>query len=98
MKHSGKDKPAQVIEGQVMPACPPPKLPRLRLGTLREVRREMAKVYEEVRRLKLPSQEGTRLIYMLTAISNQIRDTELEQRIEKLEKASEEFRTKNRTT
>ncbi len=86
------------MEGQVVPASPARKLPQMRLGTLREVRREMAKVYGEVRRLKLPSSEGTRLIYMLAQISTQIKDSELEERITKLEKIQdEELRAKNRT-
>ncbi len=85
------------MEGQIT-ASPTRKPPQLRLGKIREVRREMAKVYTEVRRLKLPSSEGTRLIYMLAQISTQIRDSELEERITKLEKIQdEELRAKNRT-
>jgi hypothetical protein len=39
-----------------------------RLDKLAAVRTEMARIYREVRRGKLESQEGTRLVYMLKEI------------------------------
>lgn len=87
----GDDEQMQAVEGQLIEADHTLKLPkRIRLGSLREVRREMAAVYESVRRMKLPSQEGTRLIYMLVQIGNLIRDSELEERITKLEQQQNE--------
>lgn len=62
-----------------------PPTPRLRLGSIREVRREMAKVYAEARAGDLPTSAATRLVYILNAISTLIRDSELEQRVQQLE-------------
>lgn len=62
-----------------------PPTPRMRLASIREVRREMAKVYAEARAGELRTEVATRLVYMLTQISNLIRDSELEQRVQQLE-------------
>ena len=47
-------------EGKPEKAAPP-----IRLGTLEEIRREMAKVYRDMRRGKVETQDGTRLVYVL---------------------------------
>jgi len=87
---SGNENRDKTIEGQVIVASPTPcKSKRLRLGNLKEVRREMAAVYAEARRGDIPAQEATRLVYMLISISNMIRDSELEERIIALEKLND---------
>lgn len=76
--------PAQTVAvtGELLDPTP---RPRSRLTTIREVRREMAKVYAEARTGELRTDVATRLVYILTQISNLIRDSELEQRVQQLE-------------
>jgi len=66
----------------------PTPLSRLRLGTVRECRREMARLYIEARRGEVETSTATRLAYMLTSLANMIRDSELEKRIAALEAES----------
>jgi len=47
-------------EGKPEKAAPP-----IRIGTLEEIRREMAKVNRDMRRGKVETQDGTRLVYVL---------------------------------
>lgn len=75
----------QSIEGTVIPVTPTPASERLRLSTIKECRRELAKVYADTRRGIISTQDGTRLTYILIALSNIIRDTELEERVKRLE-------------
>lgn len=60
---------------------------RLRLSNIKDCRRELAKVYTEARRGVIPAQDATRLTYILIALSNMIKDADLEERISKLEEA-----------
>lgn len=71
----------EAIEGQVIVANPT----RLRLGNIKECRRELAKVYSEARQGAIPAQDATRLTYILIALSNMIKDADLEERVSKLE-------------
>lgn len=84
-QENGNSVPAQpvAVTGVLLP--PTPRV-RSRLTTIREVRREMAKVYAEARAGELRTDVATRLVYMLTQISNLIRDSELEQRVQQLER------------
>lgn len=84
MAGNGNSKKNQAIEGEVIPASPSP-LPRIRLGTIRDCRREMAKLYTEARSGKLQTADAGRLVWMLQAIVGVIRDSELEKRIAALE-------------
>jgi hypothetical protein len=87
---NGNENSDNLIEGQVIVANPTPrKSKRLRLGNIREVRREIAAVYAEARRRVIPTQEATRLVYILVSLSNMIRDSELEERITALEKLND---------
>jgi hypothetical protein len=69
-------------EGSTM--TPTPRT-RLRLTSVNECRRELAKVYIAARKGKIPTGEATRLAYLLVSLSNMIRDNELEDRIAALE-------------
>lgn len=63
-------------------------LPRVsRLDTLPACRRELARVYREVRLGKLDSQVGTRLAFMVTSIARLIEGGEIERRLAALEEA-----------
>jgi hypothetical protein len=70
------------------PKCRIPK--RLRLGTLRDVRREMAHVYADMRRGLLPAATGARFVYVLDKMRTAVVADELEGRIVALEAKSRE--------
>jgi len=77
----------QALEGEHLPASGTP-LPVRRLHplkTLRDVRREMSRVYGECRRGTLNVADGSKLTYMLTQVGKVIADHELEARIAALE-------------
>lgn len=80
----------QALEGEHLPARGTP-LPVKRphpLKTLRDVRREMARVYGECRRGTLNAADGSKLVYTLSQIGRIITDEkvlEIEQRMAALE-------------
>jgi len=67
----------------VLPAPPTPARPRL--NTVRECRRELAKVYADAKVGRIETQTATRLCYLLTSLAAMIRDGELEDRVRALE-------------
>ena len=84
------DKQQQAVEGELIVSNPTPsKSARPRLANIKDVRREIAAVYKEARTGIIPTQEATRLVYMLISLGNMIKDSELEQRITELEKLSD---------
>lgn len=58
---------------------------RIDLKTIDDIRLEMARVYREMRGGIIESQQGTRLVYVLTAIGKLIELHDIEQRIQDLE-------------
>lgn len=77
---------AQPLEGELLPARgTPPPARRIPLKTLRDVRREMSRVYGECRRGTLDVADGSKLTYMLSQVGRVIADHELEVRIAALE-------------
>jgi hypothetical protein len=70
---------------QVLEPVGTPRSIARRLTCVREVRREMARVYAEARTGQLRTDVATRLVYILTQLSNLIRDSELEERVQQLE-------------
>lgn len=83
MTVNGEWLPANSVTPQLVTVTPTPA--RVRLNNIREVRREMAKVYSEARSGMLRKDDATRLVYILTQLSNLIRDSELEERVVALE-------------
>lgn len=75
-------KPLVVHEGQVLRAIP---TPQLKLATIEDCRREMARVYRDARTAATDTAEASRLVYMLTSIAKMIEIGQLEERITKLE-------------
>lgn len=79
----------QALEGEHLPAARPiPPVRRIPLKTLRDVRREMARVYTECRQGVMDPADGSKLNYMLQAISKNIVDQkvlEIDERLAKLE-------------
>lgn len=61
--------------------------PRLRLTRLADVARETRKIFAEVRAGKLAANEATKLVYILTQLSNMIVDSKIEDDVAALEKA-----------
>jgi hypothetical protein len=77
-------------KNQLKPRLTVVPIPRRRrqLETAVDVRREMARVYREMRRGKIESQVGTRLTYVLSQIGKIIETAEIEVRIAALERAT----------
>lgn len=59
---------------------------RAKLDTLADVKREMAKVYREARSGLVDVQDATKLTWCLQAVGKVIEGSDLEKRIEALEK------------
>jgi hypothetical protein len=73
------------VAGQNLAVDPPPRRRRPDLATLSAVRREMGRVYRDMRAKKIESQDGTRFVYVLTAIGKLIEGSEMQKRVEALE-------------
>lgn len=58
---------------------------RIDLKHIDDVRLEMAKVYREMKQQKIPAQDGTRLVYVLTQIGKMIELHDIEKRINRIE-------------
>lgn len=70
---------------QLMAVASTVPTPRLNLNDLDGVRREMARVYKDMRGGSIPSQDGARLVYVLGELRKMFEACELEKRIEALE-------------
>jgi hypothetical protein len=62
---------------------PPPA--RIRLENLASVRREMSKVYRDMRAGRVSTADGTKLAYVLRQVADLIESSDLERRIQILE-------------
>ena len=58
---------------------------KIDLASIDDVRLEMAKVYRDMKSQKIPTHDGTRLVYVLAQIGKMIELHDIEKRIEKLE-------------
>ena len=76
-----------VHEGQLLRSVP---IPQLKLATIEDVRREMARVYREARTGLSDTANSSRLVYMLTSIAKMIEIGQLEQRLTALEENNNE--------
>ena len=66
-------------------SSPDPTPKRIKLTTVRGVRREMATVYADCRQGRVDPVIGSKLTYMLTSIAKVLEASDLEQRIAALE-------------
>jgi hypothetical protein len=73
-----------MLNGRELTPTPTPLVGKL--DSLRGVRRELTKVYRDMRQGKLDTQDGTRLAFVLNVIAKLIETSDLEARIEALEK------------
>ena len=82
---SNNSKPQEiaVLEGVAVEAPPPPKY--IRLGSIRQIRYELAAVYRLARTNKMASGEATRLTYILNTLAQMTVDSQIEERISELE-------------
>jgi hypothetical protein len=71
-----------IHEGQLLVAVP---TPQLKLATIDDCRREMARVYREAKTASIDMADASRLVYMLTSIAKMIELGQFEQRITELE-------------
>lgn len=77
-----RTKTPQTFDGTTLLPVPTPPI---NLHDLEAVRREMARVYRDMRGHQIDTQDGTRLIYALSQIGKLHEAVELEQRITLLE-------------
>lgn len=69
---------------QVVRVPPPP--PKIKLNALEDVRREMASVYREARGGIIDTREAGRLAYILSGIGKLIEATDIEKRLQLMER------------
>lgn len=74
-------KPAELM---VLPA------PRINLNDLDGLRREMARVYRDMRGGRVHSQDGARLVYVLSELRKMFEACDLEKRIAALERGNDD--------
>jgi hypothetical protein len=87
-KNSTADQPETIDGATLLPVPTPP----INLHDLEAVRREMARVYRDMRGRKIDSQDGTRLVYVLGQIAKVHEIAVLEKRLIDLEKLTYEPR------
>ena len=71
--------------GRALRLVPTPS-PTIHLKTLDDVRIEMAKGYRDMKQGKLPSQDGTRLAYVLSQLGRVIEADQIAARVEAVER------------
>ena len=62
---------------------------RIDLKVIDDIRLEMARVYRDMRSQRIPTTDGTRLVYVLSQIGKMVELYEIEKRIGELEAAYE---------
>lgn len=83
MSDISDDNLPEVIEAKREAVTPTPG--RIDLKTIDDIRLEMARVYREMRSNQIEAQQGTKLVYVLSAIGKLIELHEIEKRITALE-------------
>jgi len=84
IENTATDSPASP-SGRGIRLLPTPS-PTIHLKTLDDVRIEMAKVYRDMKLGKLPTQDGTRLVYVLSQIGRVIDADQIAERVEAVER------------
>ena len=79
--------PPVIHEGQLLQALP---TPQLKLATIEDCRREMARVYRDARTARIDSQDASRFVYILSQIGKLIELSDIEKRLEILESQDNE--------
>ncbi|HQS03651.1 MAG TPA: hypothetical protein PK693_10800 [Halothiobacillus sp.] len=81
-------KQGRIIDGATLRELTPP---RINLSSSADVRRELAKVYRDVRQGRMDASEGTKLGYLLELMRKMIETEELEKRLAKIEANNEQL-------
>ncbi len=87
-RKSTADEPETIDGATLLPVPTPP----INLHDLEAVRREMARVYRDMRGGRIDTQDGTRLVYVLGQIAKVHEIAVLEKRLTDLEKLTDESR------
>jgi hypothetical protein len=80
------DSPVVLDASTLRPVPTPP----INLHDLEAVRREMARVYRSMKGKAIDTQDGTRLVYVLTQIAKLHESVEIERRVKALEALANE--------
>ena len=83
----------RTVSGEVLPPTPPAS-PRINLSSIEDVRREMARVYRDMRSREIDPQDGTRLTYVLAQLGKMHELVEVEQRVMALERVLKQRKRK----
>ena len=73
------------VDGATLALVPAPQRRKAQLDRLEGVRREMSRVYRDMESGKRDSQDGSRLVYVLTQIARVLELTEIERRLTAVE-------------
>ena len=84
IENAAADAPVSLAE-QGIRLLPTPS-PTIHLKTLDDVRIEMAKTYRDMKLGKLPTQDGTRFVYVLSQIGRVIETDQIAGRVEAVER------------
>lgn len=57
----------------------------IRLGSIRQIRYELAAIYRLARSGQMPTDQATKFTYILTQLANLTMDSDIAERVEKLE-------------
>jgi len=85
MNAKGAVREPQTIDGATLALVPAPQRRKAQLDRLEGVRREMSRVYRDMESGRRDSQDGSRLVYVLTQIAKVLELTEIERRVDALE-------------
>ena len=85
MTLKGAVRTPQTIDGATLALVPAPQRRKAQLDKLEGVRREMSRVYRDMESGKRDSQDGSRLVYVLTQIAKVLELTEIERRLTAVE-------------
>jgi hypothetical protein len=85
MAKSGQNEPRKVAQIEVLAADPTPTGRRTKLGNIREIRAELARVYRKAKSAEIDTTTATRLTYILTQLANLTMDSDIEERLTQLE-------------
>ncbi len=80
-----------VVDGVEVLEAPTPRL-RIPLRTADDVSRELARLYRQMKSGQIPTQDGSRLAYVLNLLRTAIETGELEKRINQLEQQAQDMR------
>jgi len=76
---------AEPEDGRGEGLCPTPRPPKVDLRDAHAIRRELGAVYRDMRAGRIPSQDGTRLAYVLDLLRRACETSDLQERLEALE-------------